>query len=193
VGRSQGSAGCWPPEDFDDLWDRGDGPGECGWTIFVIIVAILVIFGFWFWDDYHHATSSTTTPGPEALGSVIEFEAPFDDSSPAHHIWQWELTDHVNTSAGSIDLGDMVWSVSGSASGSVINLTAYDAGAIREAAVWAFPGGWTFMTGYSADTLVGNQFLFVVNGSNNLDGVTVTLQCPGGEPYSGSVAVTISN
>jgi hypothetical protein len=187
-----GSSDNWPPDDWGDLWDPDEGPGTMVWTVLVILLAVILILGFWFWVDYDHRNAEAPPSTSNQLSSIFSFGATFDDSAPAHNFWQWDLTDHVNRTGDSLDLGDMVWTVSGSASGSVTNLTAFDTAFGATAAVWAFTGAWQYMPSYGSDTQVENQFIFLLNGSQNLDGVTVTLSCPANGPYSGSVSVTVS-
>jgi hypothetical protein len=181
-----------PSDDCGDPWDLDDDGGGYGWKIVAIAVAVLLVFGFWYWDDSHRG-ERTPTGTSEALGAVFEFGTPVDESQPTLHHWVWELTDHINTSGPRLTLGDMVWSVSGGPSSFALNLTAFDSAAAQPAAVWPFSGAWTYLGNYGATTPVGNQFVFLLYGTGNLDGATVTLSPASGAPFSGSASVLIPN
>ncbi len=107
--------------------------------------------------------------------------------------WEYTLTYHVNITGQVITLGEMVLNLTGNAVGGALNITAYDTGTQGNAGVWTFPSGpWTYSSGYTATTQVGNQFDFDLYGSQSLAGLVVVLSCPG-TPYTGTVSAIITN
>ncbi|MGA7924306.1 MAG: hypothetical protein WCA77_10065, partial [Thermoplasmata archaeon] len=128
------------------------------------------------------------------LANLFQFGQTFDDSVPSENVWEWELTDHVNITGQILMLGEMDFTVGGSNSGEVANITAYDtANEVTGGVFTGFnSGSWSYETGYNSSTQVGNQFIFLIFGYDTLDDVTVTLECPGTD-YGGAVSVTISD
>jgi hypothetical protein len=186
-----GSSDSWVPDDWDDLNDSEGGPRPILWVLIAVALAVLLVVGVWYVDEYHRATAPP--PTAETLGSIFSFGTPVDASQPTLNHWEWDLTYHVNLSGGTLTLGDMEWRVAGGPSGSVNNVTAFDAATASTAAVWDFAGGWTYEAGYDASTVVANQFVWLLYGSASLVGETVTMECPEDTPYVGQVSVTLTS